>query len=780
MSLLSQSICILLMLKCSIFHIQSLEISTESCVHYTFDVRQRSERFSGKKLGCLKKNYIFATDKNKSDMHSFSSRLTRRIVLALTLAFALVIAGVVYQASAGMKMMVRGYCWNVANITNESVEKRLRDIEATLRNCVDDLGYELDSPENVVTEMQEMLQRNPSLILDFGAGFEADYYPEKGRWYEPFVIKQDGEIVAKQIGSEAHDYFAMEWYIKGFENDNGYWSEPYLDSCGTEMPICTYSLPIRDTRGQKVGTLGSDILLEKIHDYLKKKDLKANTEGSIKVSQKDEGNPRRWLRTMIVSGNGYYISHPDKQRTLHGNFYQDVSQQSDTIAARMTSDMKAGIKGDAQVNIDGIDATIFYTPLENTNWSLVVVLPEERLMAVLLHFSVDLLMILLLGLAAVYVICRITIRRATRPLHFLANSADEVAKGNFNAPLPDIRHDDEIHKLRDSFSNMQHSLSLYMDELKTTTAQKSAMESELSIALMMAVIRAMFRSETRRATTAASIIDVTNHNMSEEYTAGYFATMFVGVLDLKTEHLDYCNAGHEAPVVAGERLKVIRNLPIGALADWTYEGQQMQLHAGDMLFLYTDGLTEANNPEHQMFGRERVLQIVREHKDDTPQQLLELMDGEVRRHAANAEQSDDVTMLAIRWEPKHTLSLRASMEDIGKTDPFLEQVSKALSSKEAKRLRLAVEEAVANIINHGEATQITLQAAETTDALTITIEDDGQPFDPTQGSTTDFSVTPDERPAGGLGIMLLHQMTEGMSYERRQEHNVQTLMKRKQ
>ena len=632
----------------------------------------------------------------------------------------------------------------------------------------------------LVTEMQEMLQRNPSLILDFGAGFEADYYPEKGRWYEPFVIKQDGEIVAKQIGSEAHDYFAMEWYIKGFENDNGYWSEPYLDSCGTEMPICTYSLPIRDTRGQKVGTLGSDILLEKIHDYLKKKDLKANTEGSIKVSQKDEGNPRRWLRTMIVSGNGYYISHPDKQRTLHGNFYQDVSQQSDTIAARMTSDMKAGIKGDAQVNIDGIDATIFYTPLENTNWSLVVVLPEERLMAVLLHFSVDLLMILLLGLAAVYVICRITIRRATRPLHFLANSADEVAKGNFDAPLPDIRHDDEIHKLRDSFSNMQHSLSLYMDELKTTTAQKSAMESELSIALMMAVIRAMFRSETRRATTAASIIDVTNHNMSEEYTAGYFATMFVGVLDLKTEHLDYCNAGHEAPVVAGERLKVIRNLPIGALADWTYEGQQMQLHAGDMLFLYTDGLTEANNPEHQMFGRERVLQIVREHKDDTPQQLLELMDGEVRRHAANAEQSDDVTMLAIRWEPKHTLSLRASMEDIGKTDPFLEQVSKALSSKEAKRLRLAVEEAVANIINHGEATQITLQAAETTDALTITIEDDGQPFDPTQGSTTDFSVTPDERPAGGLGIMLLHQMTEGMSYERRQEHNVQTLMKRKQ
>ncbi|MBQ2210771.1 MAG: SpoIIE family protein phosphatase [Prevotella sp.] len=775
-------------------------------------------------------------------MHSFSSRLTRRIVLALTMALALVIVGVVYQASAGMKMMVRGYCWNVANITNESVEKRLRDIEATLRNCVDDLGYELDNPENVVTELQDMLQRNPSLILDFGAGFVADYYPEKGRWYEPFVIKQGGKIVAKQIGSEAHDYFAMEWYIKGFENDNGYWSEPYLDSCGTEMPICTYSLPIRDTRGQKVGTLGSDILLEKIHDYLKKKDLKANTEGPIKVSQKDEGNPRRWLRTMIVSGNGYYISHPDKQRTLHGNFYHDVSQQSDTIAARMISDMKAGIKGDAQVNIDGIDATIFYTPLENTNWSLVVVLPEERLMAVLLHFSVDLLMILLLGLAAVYVICRITIRRATRPLHFLAKSADEVAKGNFNAPLPDIRHDDEIHKLRDSFSNMQHSLSLYMDELKTTTAQKSAMESELSIAhniqmamlpnlfpafpertdidlyaslvpardvggdlydyflrddrlyfcigdvsgksvpaaLMMAVIRAMFRSETRRATTAASIIDVMNHNMSEEYTAGYFVTMFVGVLDLKTGHLDYCNAGHEAPVVAGERLKVIRNLPIGALADWTYEGQQMQLQPGDMLFLYTDGLTEANNPKHQMFGRERVLQIVREHKDDTPQQLLELMDGEVRRHAADAEQSDDVTMLAIRWEPKHTLSLRASMEDIGKTDPFLEQVSRALSSKEAKRLRLAVEEAVANIINHGEATQITLQAAETTDALTITIEDDGQPFDPTQGSTTDFSVTPDERPAGGLGIMLLHQMTEGMSYERRQEHNVLTLMKRKQ
>ena len=88
-----------------------------------------------------------------------------------------------------------------------------------------------------------------------------------------------------------------------------------------------------------------------------------------------------------------------------------------------------------------------------------------------------------------------------------------------------------------------------------------------------------------------------------------------------------------------------------------------------------------------------------------------------------------------------------------------------------------MEEAVANIINYGEATVITLHATVEGGQLALTIDDDGQPFDPTKGSATDLSVPADQRPPGGLGIIMLHQMTDGLTYQRADGHNILTLRK---
>ena len=125
--------------------------------------------------------------------------------------------------------------------------------------------------------------------------------------------------------------------------------------------------------------------------------------------------------------------------------------------------------------------------------------------------------------------------------------------------------------------------------------------------------------------------------------------------------------------------------------------------------------------------------------------------------------------------------MRASMDDIACIEPFIAHVAKeaGMEGREAKRLRLAVEEAVANIINHGQATTIKLQATTDDNRLVLTIDDDGQPFDPTADSATDFSVPADQRPPGGLGIMFLHEMTDGLEYQRIDEHNVLKIIKKR-
>ena len=647
-------------------------------------------------------------------MQSFSRRLTRRIVIALILTLALVIIGILYQFSWVMGFMTNAYYGHVADIENESVEKRLHDIQVAIHNSIDEMERQLSSPDSICKALKDKLQLNPNLAVGFGAAFEPNFYPEEGPWFEPYAMWKDGEIEVRQIGSATHDYFSSDWYRKGIASEHGSWSEPYFDETGASMLLCTYAVPIRDKNRVRVGILGGDISLDYLHNYLKQKDLKTNTEGPIKVDQKYEGDKNQWVSSFIIGREGYYISHPNKERILRDNFFDDVSQKTDTVAKRMISDMKAGRKGSAKTVIDGVPATIFYTPLEHTGWVLSVILPEKRLQSVIITNCLYLLAILLLGLLAIYVICRITIHRSTRPLYSLAKSADEVAKGNFNTPLPVIYHDDEIRHLRDSFGNMQQSLSLYIKELQDTTAQKSAIESELAIArniqmsmlpkadsahplpldiyasltpakavggdlydyflqdgrlyfcigdvsgkgvpaaLVMATARSAFRLLAESESEPVRIVSRMNETLARDNDLNFFITFFVGVLDLATGRLQYCNAGHKAPYVNGKPLPLERHLPVGAISDWPYTGKEIVLAPDTTLFLYTDGLNEAENAQQQMFGKERIKEILQSSSSD-PRTLIERMTQAVADFVGDTEQSDDLTMLALHWKKSSSM-----------------------------------------------------------------------------------------------------------------------------
>lgn len=192
-----------------------------------------------------------------------------------------------------------------------------------------------------------------------------------------------------------------------------------------------------------------------------------------------------------------------------------------------------------------------------------------------------------------------------------------------------------------------------------------------------------------------------------------------------------------------------------------------------------------------MFGRGNVAQLVAQQTYDSARQLVELMAREVHSYAAGAEQSDDITMLAIKWSggrsnhncPLSTvnckLSLSVSMDEIDRLKPFITDAATqaGITGKEVKRLRAAVEEAVANVINYSGATLVTLQAEQANGQFIVTIDDDGSPFDPTQGSATDLSISPDQRPPGGMGIHMMQRMTDRLSYQRLDGHNILKLFK---
>ena len=748
---------------------------------------------------------------------SFSKHLTRRILLLLILTLSVLFAVLIYLTAMTSYSMQKSYFNSVMDVESEVVEGMLNGVELSVKSNASDIEHALGSQDELYNVLENKLANHPNLTYFFVA-FEPDYYPEKGRWFEPGVFREGDSIVRQQVGSESHDYLNFEWYQKGLQNESGYWSEPYIDGTSTRLLICSFVVPIHDATGRKVGVFGADISLDWMHQQMRDIDNSMNAKYN---------NSRTRAYSFITSKDGTYIAHPDQKRIMKDKFTGFVDTPE-----------KVGV---LDTKLDGREVFVFFEDLHHTGWAIGFAVPKRLIWMPVVLFAAIMLIAMVLGLLAVAVISRITIYRSTSPLQTLAKSADEVAKGNFNAPLPQLSNHDEISLLRDSFGNMQQSLTRYIDELKSTTAEKAAFENEMTnardiqmamvpnqfppfperhdidiygrmepaksvggdlydflirdehlffcigdvsgkgvpAALLMAVTRSLFHSIALTEQHPKRIMMRLNGAICDHNEANMFVTMFIGILNLRTGHLNYCNAGHELPFLSGQTMEVKRNLPLGILLDWNYEWQETTLKSSDTLFLYTDGLNDAENAAGERFGRKRVTELVNRHTNDTAQQLAELVTSEISRFVGNTDQSDDLTMLIIKWRRPFCLSIRADMDDIEQIDPFIAEASRqaGLTPKEAMHMRLALEEAVANVINYSQATCIDLDACIDDTQLKVTITDDGVPFDATAESPTDFSLPPDQRPAGGLGMMLLHQMTDQLDYQRTDNRNVLTIVK---
>ena len=709
---------------------------------------------------------------------SLSARLTYRI-MAVVLAMMIVIAGVVYFS-------VREYMLNEAKEryknmllnSHEELRRHLSDVYVATINNVHDIERDIDNPDMMFDQMERMVKQNSNMVC-CAMLFKQDYYPSKGRVFVPCARKDSADrLVVSRIDSTYNSYFYGEWFQEQMKKDQGCWTKAYFESAffaGGQEPrlLTTYTVPIHDHDGHPVALLAADMSLE----YLRSEMM----EDVTKMNAQFKGNRKHQAYSFVIDHEGTYIIHPDKKRMLRDTL---------KVGAIMPDEI-----GSATAVIDDVPSWIYYRKIRYVDWTMAVVVPDDVILFNGRMLNIIILSVMIIGLLAIYLFCRRQIKEIADP--FAAKKAvmerelsiaHNIQMALLPKPFPEHSNID-LYATQSPARDVGGDLYDYFEhEGRLVFCIGDVSGKGVPAALLMAVMKSMFRSEAHRVDSAAEIVGTMSHNLCEEYKGGDFVTMFVGILDLTTGRLDYCNAGHEAPLVAGQPLDIKRNLPVGALSDWSYEGQQTQLKPGDMLFLYTDGLSEAKNSTGELLGRKRVQQLASEHYQDTAQQLVGLMEAEVHRHAGDAEQSDDITMLAIKWQPTSQfsvlnshLSMRASMDDIACIEPFITHIAKqaGMEGREAKRLRLAVEEAVANIIYHGQATTIKLQATMDDNQLVLTIDDDGQPFDPTGDSATDFSVPVDERPPGGLGIMFLHEMTDGLEYQRIDGHNVLKIIKKR-
>ena len=469
---------------------------------------------------------------------------------------------------------------------------------------------------------------------------------------------------------------------------------------------------------ESVSKLLSHVDQDSIYQHMSRIDREINKT----IANEDavgEDNQDVWAFCIVIDSVGTYLYHPDRQR-----IGQSWGQRQ-SWTPPVTTDYVA----QDTITLDGKSYYAYFARRGNASWTNAIVVPSKVLILSTNVAGLIILTIIVLGLLVTYWICRFTIHRSAKPLQVLAKSADEVAKGNFQNHLPEVAQNNEIGQLRDSFANMQQSLTQYIEQLKTTTAQQAAMESELGIArriqlsmvptvfperndidlyasmtpakavggdlydffitsdklyfcigdvsgkgvpaaLFMTQAMSLFRAYSKDEDMPDRIVSQMNRNLSENNETCMFVTLFVGILDLTSGQLRYCNAGHLPPIVVrsnnqtpsgspysggegAQLLPIEPCYPVGLYDDTAYQTQEAVIEPQTTILLYTDGLDEAKAAGNELFGNGRILDELNravQARQLAPKDLIDRMTQAVHAFVGDAEQSDDLTMLSIQFK----------------------------------------------------------------------------------------------------------------------------------
>ncbi len=677
------------------------------------------------------------------------------------------------------------------------IKGTLNAAENALSDHVWDALRNLEKPDSLFHVAERLTIAHP-LFVSSAVAMRADYYPDRGRWFEPWAGWNGDTLRTEQIGGADHDYLSMTFYTSVVESDSARWSPPYQDEKGGHGLITTYALPLHDVSGEVLGVLGADMSLNWLGDTL--------------------NNRRKYNSSFILllTEDGHLIAGPDEKKVSRDRVNAIVDLINDSTKAHWRSDSgRSDVKPFRDI-LDGREGFAFYAFMKGRPyWQLALVSYDEEVYGKLNRMSLNILLLSLAGLLLLgYILYRSA--RNLRRLHAASvekeriNGELRIAQSIQMEMLPTHdqlvadRHDIDVTGTLEPAKEVGGDLyDYFVRDEKLFFCIGDVSGKGVPSALVMAVIHAFFRSSTSHDANPSRIMKKLNEAACEGNGSNMFVTFFVGVLDLPTGRLRYCNGGHDHPFVINgtevRELQATANLPLGLFNDFDYQMQEEQLTPGAALFLYTDGLTEARNPQRELFGEKRLLQALE--RMATPEltapQLLENMSRCVSAFVGEAEQSDDLTMLAIRYTPKsghtllhETITLKNEVAEVDRLGAFVKSLTTRLGMDKslASNLRLAIEEAVVNVIDYAYPTEtagkVTVEADVQEDEsdvsgnqhLCIRIIDNGVAFDPTEATQADTTLSAEDRPIGGLGIFLMRELMDSINYERVDGKNVLTLI----
>ena len=304
-------------------------------------------------------------------------------------------------------------------------------------------------------------------------------------------------------------------------------------------------------------------------------------------------------------------------------------------------------------------------------------------------------------------------------------------------------------------------------------------------ALFMAASKTLIRSGAMSGEPLDELMTRINAEIQEGNTEFMFATVWIGILDVRTGHVVFVNAGHNPPLVhrangTKEYIHDTHGPFIGPVPGVTYTTGALTLGVGDRFIVYSDGVTEAMDPAQELYGEDRLeaLELPVSASDATGALVDSVLAWE------QGTRSDDVTVLVLDFLRKR--EERVLIVPVSSLDPiqavtdlnaqvqaFAEESNLPVDA--VARVQTALDELITNVLRHGEAQNVTVQLSLAPGLLTVTVTDDGHPFNPLDAPVPDTTLSLEEREVGGLGIHLIRNMMDDVEYVYRDGFNEITL-----
>jgi len=560
----------------------------------------------------------------------------------------------------------------------------------------------IQHPDSMQNYTRRVLEMNPE-IIGCAIAFKPDFFAEKGYYFSPFTYRSNDSLVSTQLGNKEYDYFLMDWYQIPATLKKPYWSEPYYDTGGGNALMTTYSMPFyTNPKGKKefAGILTIDLSLEWFTDIVSSvKILETGYASVISRNGTFVTHPdtdiimnqtifsyaaemncpelRKIGRNMQAGKTGFEDVIINNQELIVS--YKPLKASNWTLAVVFSRDeMYAPLRQISLVLviivIIGMTLMIIVVkkvvenqiaPLKsfahstreiaegNFNTVLPVIKTKDEMKELhdaFEHMQTDL---------KTYIKNLKETTSAKEKIESELRIAREIQMGmipKIFPPFPDTPEIDLYAMLEPAKEVGGDLYDFFMiDDTHLCYAIGDVSGKGVPASLFMAVTRTLLRSVAPNQRSTKAIVNKLNNALAVGNDSSMFVTFFMGIINLKTGEMNYTNAGHNPPIIINgdnktEYFEITQDIPIGLFEDFDFTENTRILSKNDRLFLYTDGITEAENWDEVLYSDERLLECITGINSLEPSEIVIKVARDVVIHVNDCQQSDDLTMMSIIYK----------------------------------------------------------------------------------------------------------------------------------